>query len=142
YLGVLQYEAGRFGEALQRFGTLGQQFPGSPLLTEAELRAGFCQVQVKDFPAAVKTLGPLVDKDPRLSDQALLWIGKAQAGMGMAADPAKPEIQKQLLGEAIATLRKGADRSQQLSATDPEAKTRRGEILLELADTHQLANQY
>src|SRR5262249_8154938 len=38
--------------------------------------------------------------------------------------------------------RKAADRANQLAAQDPEAKTRRGEILAETADVQQLAKQY
>ena len=137
YLGVLQYEAGRFADAQARFTVIPTQFPTSPLLNEALLRVGFCQVQAKDFPNAIKTLGPLVDKEPRLADQSLLWLGKAQAGQ---ADPSKADQYKNQLNEAIGTLRKAADRAAQLSQSgDAEAKTRRGEILIELADTQQQA---
>jgi TolA-binding protein len=139
YLGVLQYEAGKFGDALERFGQIPQQFPGSSFLNEAVLRQGFCQVQLKDYANALKTLPPLVDKEPRLADQALLWLGKAQVGL---ADPTKPDVHKQMLANAVATLGQAAAKAQQLATADPEAKTRRGEILIELADTHQLAAQH
>ena len=39
---------------------------------EAQLRMGFCQVQLKQFDDAIKTLQPLADKEPALADQALL----------------------------------------------------------------------
>jgi len=133
---VLQYEAGRFADALARFNQLGTQFPSSPLLVESTLRQGFCQVQLKDFPAALKTLQPLAEKEPRLADQALLWIGKAQVGL---ADPTKGDQYKQALQGAIATFNQAAGKAQQLQQNDPEAKLRRGEILLEMADTQQTA---
>src|SRR5262249_53846405 len=103
------------------------------------LRQGFCQVQLKQFAPALQTLQPLVDKEPRLSDQALLWIGKAQVG---AADPANPQAYEQALKAALDTLRRAAEKAQQFVATDPEAKTRRGEILFETAETQQLAKQF
>jgi TolA-binding protein len=139
FLGVLLYEGGRFADALPRFTAFGSQYPRSPLLPEAQLRVGFCQVQLRQFGEAIQTLQPLVDKEPRLADQAIFWIGKAQAG---AADPANAPAYAQALKTALDTFRRAADKAQQQSASDPEAKTRRGEILLELADTQQLAKQF
>lgn len=138
YLGVLQYEAGRFADAGAKFAVIPQQFPGSPFVNEAALRLGFCQVQTKDFPKAIQTLAPLVDKEPRLADQALLWLGKAQAGTG---DPSKPDQYKQAMNEAINTLRRAADTANKLVTADPEAKVRRAEILIELGDALQNAGQ-
>lgn len=137
HLGVLLYEDGKFSEAHTHLNNFVQQFPGSPLALEAQLRQGYCQVQLKQFAEAIKTLQPLAEKQPRLADQVLFWIGKAQAG---AADPAKPPEFEQALKTAISTYRKAADIASKASS-DPEAKTRRGEILLELADTQQLAHQ-
>ncbi|MBL8794849.1 MAG: tetratricopeptide repeat protein [Planctomycetia bacterium] len=139
FQGVLHYEAARFADAQARFASVVQQFPGSPLLIEAQLRQGFCQVQLKDFANAIKTLQPLAEKEPRLADQALLWIGKAQAG---SADPSKADQVKQALQTAINTLGQAAGKAQQLMAADPEAKLRRGEILIELADIQQAAGQH
>jgi TolA-binding protein len=139
FLGVMQYEDGKFAEAVTQLNTFRQQFPNSSLAAEATLRLGFCQVQLKQFADAQKTLQPLADKEPRLADQALLWIAKAQAG---AADPANRAAYDQALKTALDTYRKAADRANQLAASDPSAKARRGEILLEIADTQQLAQQY
>jgi TolA-binding protein len=139
FWGVLLYEGGRFADALPRFANFGQQYPGSPLIVEAQLRQGFCQVQLRQFPDALKTLQPLADKEPRLSDQALFWVGKAQAGAG---DPNNAAAYDQALKTAMDTFRRAAERAQQLANADPTAKERRGEILLELADTQQLAKQY
>jgi cellulose synthase operon protein C len=140
YLGELLYEAGKYADAQARFAAFAQANPGTPLTAEANLRLGFCQVQQKQFPEAVKTLQPLADKEPRLADQALLWIAKAQAG---AADPAKPPQEyENALKTAIETCRRAAEKAQGLTNNDPEAKTRRAEILLEMADVQQLARQF
>jgi TolA-binding protein len=136
HLGVLLYEDGRFADALARFTTFVQQHPNSPLVPEAQLRQGFCQVQLKQYAEAIKTLQPLEAREPRLADQALFWTARAQAG---AADPNNPQARDQQLRAAIDTFRRAGDRAQQLAGADPEARTRRGEILLELADTQQLA---
>ena len=139
FLGVMQYEDGKFGEALTQLTAFVQQFPTSPLVAEAQLRQGFCQVQLKQFADAQKTLTPLADKEPRLADQCLLWIAKAQIG---AADPNNAPAYDQALKTAQNTFRKAADRAKNLANADPEARTRRGEILLELADAQQLTKQY
>jgi TolA-binding protein len=139
YLGVLLYEDGRFADALTRFATFVQQQPQSTLAAEARLRQGFSQVQLRQFHEAIQTLQPLADREPRLADQALFWMAKAQAG---TADPNNPQQSQQQFRTAIDTFRRAADRAQQLAGSDPEARTRRGETLLELADTQQLAKQY
>ena len=84
YLGVLHYEGGKFSEAKSRFFEFVKQFPQASLRTEAELRLSYCQVQLKEFGDALKTLTPLIEKDARLSDQVLFWIGKAQVGTPQA----------------------------------------------------------
>ncbi len=129
FLGVLQYEDGRFAEALTRFATFAQQMPNSPLTNDARLRQGFCQVQLKQFNEAVRTLEPLVNKDTKLADQAQLWIGKAQVGAGF-------------LPFALQSLKQAASRASQLVPQDPDAKVRYAEILAEMADTQQLAKNY
>src|SRR5262249_57645235 len=58
YLGVLQYEAGRFAEAKLRFAEFPKLYPQSPLRLEAELRIGFCQVHLKEFNPPRQTLPP------------------------------------------------------------------------------------
>ena len=89
FLGVMQYEDGKFAEAVTQLNAFQQQFPNSPLTAEAQLRLGFCQVQLKQFAEALRILQPLVDKEPRLADQALLWIAKAQAGAGRPGQPSR-----------------------------------------------------
>jgi TolA-binding protein len=138
YLGVMQYEDGKFAEAVTRLAAFTKQFPASPLTTEAQLRTGFCQVQLKQWAEAPKTLQPLADKEPRLADQCLLWIGKAQ--IGSAADAPNPQAAEQALKAGIETLRRAAEKAGKVN--DPEAKTRRAEILLETADAQHLVKQH
>ncbi len=135
FLGVLQYEDGRFAEALEHFKTFATKFPSASLVPEAHLRQGFCEVQLKQHDAALKTLQPLADRDPLLADQAIFWMAKAQAGK---ADPAKPDTFR----PAIDTFRKAADKANARANTDPRARARRGEILAEMAETQQLAHLF
>jgi TolA-binding protein len=139
YLGVIQYENGQFGDAAARFLDFTRQFPKSPFFSEAQLRHGFCQVQLKQYGEAQRTLQPLADREPKLADQALLWLARAQAG---AADPNNAAAREQALRAAMDTLRRAAEKAQQVSTSDPDARARKGEILLELADIHQEARQY
>src|SRR5262249_30378901 len=136
YLGVLNFEGGKFSDASTRFAEFIQQFPQSPLRTEAEARIGYCQVQLKQYPEAIKTLTPLIDKDAGLSDQVLLWLGKAQAGSAPEAS-ANPQAHQQIIGQSINTLKQAAERAQKILDKDPEAKQRRAEIMLEMADQMQ-----
>ena len=138
----LLYEGGKFGEALGRFQAFVKNHPGSTYQPEAALRVGYCQVQLKQFAEAGTTLAPLVDKNPRLADQILFWLGKAQVGLALASDPANPQIRENGLKIAINTFKTAADRAGQLIAADPDAKQRRADILLESADTLQHAKMY
>ncbi len=140
YGACLNYEAGKFGEALPKFQAFTKEYATSPLKDDAVLRAGFCLVQSKAFDEAVKTLQPFADH-PRLADQARYWLGKAQIGQAQAADPNNPNQRKQLYDTAINSLRTAADKANQLAGQDPQAKARRPEILFELADTLLLTNQ-
>ena len=137
----LRYEGGKFGDALPRFQAFAKDFPKSSLQPEALLRVGFCQVQLKQYPEAIQTLTPLKSQ-PRLADQALLWLGKAQAGAALALDPAKAQDRDNALRAALGTLRSAADEAGKLANNDPDAKQRRGEALVEAADTMQHLKQY
>jgi TolA-binding protein len=139
---TLLYEAGRFGEALPMFQSFLKENTESPFASEAVLRLGFCLVQLKQFPEAVGALQPLVEKAPKLADQSLFWIGKAQIGQALASDPTKPQEREEGLKKAQTTLRTASDRANQLALqNDPDARIRRAEILLELADAMQLLKQ-
>lgn len=139
FLGVMQYEDGKFADAIAQLNAFRQRSPQSLLSAEVQLRIGICQVHLKQFAEAQKTLQPLADKEPRFSDQALLWMAKAQAG---AADPANRAAYEQAMKTALGTLHKAAERAHPFANNDAHAKTRRGEILLEMADTQQLLGQH
>ncbi|MCI0455374.1 MAG: tetratricopeptide repeat protein [Gemmataceae bacterium] len=141
YSAVLLYEGGRFGEARTRFTEFAKQTPASPLAPEAQLRLGFCLVQLREFAEADKTLRPLADKERRLSDQALFWLGKSRAGAAPEPTSNFPAYEV-ALRQALDLFRQAADRAGQLAPSDPEAKPRRGEILLEVADTQQHIKQH
>jgi tetratricopeptide (TPR) repeat protein len=139
----LGYEAGKFGDALGKLQEFVKANPQSPLVPEAQLRIGYCQTQLKSFPDAIATLQPLLDKQPKLADQIQFWIGKAQAGAAAAiTDPSKAGDRDNALKAAINTLKAAADKANAMANSDPEAKGRRAEMLLEIADTQQLAKQY
>ena len=136
--GILLFEQKKTAEALARFATFAQQYPQSPLVPEAQLRAGMCQVESRMFPQGLQTLQPLI-AHPQLGDRALLWTGRAQFG---AADPAQAQPYAQALATAITSLTQAGDKANQQIAQDADAKLRRAEILLELGDYQQLAKQY
>jgi TolA-binding protein len=144
YTGILLYEQGKFADALARFTAFMQQDPRSALLPEAQLRQGFCQVQLKQFPQAMATLGPLAE-NPKLADQALRWLARAQIG---AADPTNLAAYDQALKGAIEKLKLSAQRLLAITSrtrtlvADPDSKGRRSEVLLELGDVQALAKLY
>jgi TolA-binding protein len=139
FLAELLADKGRWADALARLAGFADRNAGSPWLADAQLRQGFCLVQLRRFEEALKALQPVADKEPRLADQALLWIGKAQAG---AADPKNQQTYVQALTTAMNTLRQADQRVQQVVNTDPGARLRRAEILLALAETQQQAQQF
>jgi TolA-binding protein len=138
YLGVILSEDGRFADARPHLEGFAKKFPKSPLAGEALLRLGLCQVQLQQFPDALRTLQPLADREPALADQAHFWIGKAQAG---AAPPNNAQAYQQALETAVASFRRSADRANQRADVDPGVTLRRGKALLELADALQLAKK-
>lgn len=141
YLGMLLYEGGRFAEAKAKFAEFPKVHPLSALRVEAELRVGLCQVQLREFNDALKTLTPLIDREARLSDQVLYWLGKAQLGAAPDTVANAPGF-AQAANVALATLRQAAERAQRLQDQDPEAKSRRGQCLLEIADLQQALKQH
>ncbi|MBI1901184.1 MAG: tetratricopeptide repeat protein [Planctomycetia bacterium] len=138
YLGVLLLEQEKPAEAMERFTKFPTAYPNHPLIPESQLRRGYCQVQLKQFQEAVGTLTPLQDH-AQLGDRARRWLGRAHVGL---ANPADQNAFNQNIGAAISHLKTSADRAGQQSAADPEAKLRRSETLLELADAQQSAKQF
>lgn len=138
YGAVLQYEDGRYAEAGQVFTTILQQQPNDPIAPEARLRLGFCWLQLKKFNEAAQALDALKE-DRQFSDRAIWWLARVRVG---SADPANAQAYGQAITAAVDMLGKAADRAQQMAATDPDAKSRRLDILIELADTQQIAKQF
>lgn len=134
---VLLLEQQKSADALPRFTAFLEQHPKSPLADEARLRQGMCQVELRQFPAAIATLQPL-HPHATLADRALLWTARAQLG---AADPAQAAPYQQAINGALGLLSQAADRANQRIAAEPEAKLRRAEILLELGDLQQTNKQ-
>ena len=140
YGACLNYEAGKFAEALGKFQAFTREYAASPLKDDSTLRTGFCLVQLKQYDEATRTLQPLTGNQ-RLGDQAFFWLGKAQLGHALNVDPNNPNGRNQAFASAINSLREATNRAAQLSGQDAEAKARRPEMLLELADAHLTANQ-
>ena len=138
YQALLMAEDGRHAEAAERFAGLLKRHAPSPLAPEMQLRLGYCQMLAKNYPAAVATLTPLREH-PQLGDQAMWWIARSQLA---AVDPANAPAFEQAARAAVDVLRTAADRAGALGKTDPAAKVRRGDILLELGDALQLLKQY
>jgi tetratricopeptide (TPR) repeat protein len=138
YLAVLLCEEGRFADALPRLASFTQIAPNHPLVPEARLRQGLCLVQLRQFGEALNLLRPL-ENHPTLGDQVLLWMARAQVG---TADPGNPSAYEQAVRPGLDLLRRAADRANQLAASDPQARIRRGDILMELAQYHHRIGQY
>ncbi len=138
YGAVLLAEQGRHGEAAEKLTALLQKYAGSVLTSEAQLRLGWCQLQVKDYAAAGRTLEPLT-KDDTVADRATWWLARAKLE---GADPGNAEAYGQAAQAATTLLAAAAEKAKALSARDPAAKSRRGDILMDLGDAQQLARQF
>jgi tetratricopeptide (TPR) repeat protein len=138
YAALLAAEEGRFSDALEAFKPVVDQQPRTPLNDEAQLRQGYCQLQLRRFAESQQLLQPLHNHS-QISDRALWWTGRALAG---AADPNNASNYEQALRSAADVLNRAADRAGQLAPSDPEAKIRRGDILLEWGDTLQMAKRH
>jgi len=138
YLALIEAETGRFADALEHFSELVKAHPMSRIAPEAQLRVGFCQLQLRNFADAVHALQPLADHR-ELGDQATWWLARAEVGR---ADPNDPQAYAQALGAAAGMFRQAAERASRIAQTDPSAKLRRADILLEQGDTMMRAGQH
>jgi len=138
YGGMLMLEERRYPEALERFTSIVQQYPKWSMVPEAQLRRGYCMIQLKMYPAAIEALAPLAEH-PQLGDQAQWWLARAQVA---AADPNNAQAYEAALQKAMGILRRASERARELGQRDPDARARRADILMELADTMQAAKQY
>ena len=76
YAALLLAEEGKFANALEGLTALMPQLPKGGLAEEAQLRVGYCKLQMRDFAEALKALQPLVDH-PQVGDCALWWLARA-----------------------------------------------------------------
>ncbi len=136
YNAILLYEDNKVSDASDQLTVFIQQNPKSPLLPEAQLRQGLCQVQLGKFQDALNTLTPLRE-NPALADQATWWHARARMGV---ADANNADQVAQALREAIEEMKRAAEKA--AASKDPAAKARRGDILLDLADNLQQNKQY
>jgi outer membrane protein assembly factor BamD (BamD/ComL family) len=132
YSAVLLMESGRFGDARERLKAFAKAPANYPLALEAKVRLGICEVQLKEGPAALATLEPLIDKDQALNDQIVLWTGRA--AVLAVPDRAPQAAHDKAVAKAIELYTKAASAAQARYETDANAKGRHGEILLELVD--------
>jgi TolA-binding protein len=141
FLAAIEYEAGRAANAHQRVVDFAQRYPRTPLVAEARLLQGACEVQLGRAADAVATLQPLTGTGSRLRGPALFWLGKAQLG---AADTDDPDAAATALERATTTLRQALEiyAGPAPQAETAEHQARRGEILLALADVHERAGQF
>lgn len=137
YSGALLADQGNHAEALPRFTACHELFTGTPLGAEAQLRLGMTRVELKKYPEAVATLTPLKDH-AQLADEALRYLGKAQLGI---AEAAKAQERADALTAAIANLTAAAEKAKGLQQSDPEARLRRAQALLDLGDALVLAKR-
>jgi tetratricopeptide (TPR) repeat protein len=129
FLGLLNYEGGRFPDAQARFADFVARSPQSPFVAEAKFYLGCCAVQLRQFPAAIETFQALAKESPVLAGPALLWLARAHAA---SADPDDEDEYQPALKRAIEALRQAVEKS---------TKDGRGASLLELADVYQQANR-
>ena len=95
HAGVLLYERKDVDGALARFQHILQKEKRPELVEEARLRAGLCQVRVKQPAEALKTLAPLLTH-ARLARAARWWSAQA-----VLADPAKAAEAADHLAKAL-----------------------------------------
>ena len=139
----IHYEGGKFPESLTKFVAFLKGFPKDDLAPDAQLRVGFCQVQMKQFDEAVKTLAPVAEKVPRLADQAGFWLGRAQLELALASDSNKPDERNKRIKDSLEGIRKSLEKTAQLAQqNDADAKARRPEMQFEYADALQSNKQF
>jgi tetratricopeptide (TPR) repeat protein len=129
YLGLLQYEGGRFIEAQARFTDFVGRNPDSNLAGDAQFYLGCCAFQLRQFAEAIEIFKAIAEEDTTQMGPALLWLGRAYIASAEGDDEESYALR---MKHAIDTLRRAVDRS---------GKDRRGNALLELADALLLTNQ-
>ncbi|HEY7120599.1 MAG TPA: tetratricopeptide repeat protein, partial [Tepidisphaeraceae bacterium] len=136
--GTIQFEYGQFAEAAAKYQSFLQGAPRSEHAPLAQLREGICYVQLKQSAEAQRALQPFLE-NPAFADQATWWMARLLRGQ---VEPAAAGQHHRQLQSALLMFARAADKAQQLGKTDPAAKARRGDILIDLADTMVLLKQY
>ncbi|MDP6634736.1 MAG: tetratricopeptide repeat protein [Phycisphaerae bacterium] len=131
-------ESGQFGNALGGFNTFVTQYPKHPLAPEARMRLGYCQLQLRGYDEAIKTLDPM-RKNPKHADRARWWIARARVGM---ANPEVPQTYAQILEAAINELKAAAASAHNSARNSRNAAVLERDIQIELGDVQQLAGKY
>ncbi|MCZ2341898.1 MAG: hypothetical protein LC104_08900, partial [Bacteroidales bacterium] len=142
HLARLKQESGRYAEALGLFESWCADYPQSPLMPDAMLHRGACLVQGERDADAEKLLEPLLTSTPRLADQAQFWLSLARFHLACLIDTTRKSERDGKINAALEALRQSADRANQLTATDPEAKPRRHEMLFCYADALEKAERF
>ncbi|MBT3200369.1 MAG: tetratricopeptide repeat protein [Phycisphaerales bacterium] len=138
YSALGQAESGQFGAATSGFTEFITTYPKHPLATEARMRLGYCQMQLKSYTEAIKTLDPM-RKNPKMADRARWWIARSRVG---AANPEIPQTYAQTLTAAITELKSAAQSAHNSGRTDPKMYVLSRDIMMELGDTQILAGKY
>ncbi|MDP6047054.1 MAG: tetratricopeptide repeat protein [Phycisphaerae bacterium] len=131
-------ESGRFGNALGGFNEFLTQYPKHPLAPEAQMRLGYCHMQLKSYAEAIKALDPL-RKHPKHTERASWWIARSRVG---AANPEVPQEYAKALATAITELTVAAKSAYSSGRNNPKAYIVYRDILIEMGDIQQLAGQY
>jgi cellulose synthase operon protein C len=131
-------ESERFGNALAGFGAFVTQYPKHALAPEAQMRLGYCHMQLKSYAEAIKALDPM-RKHPRHTERAQWWIARSRVG---AANPEEPQKYAAALTTAIAELKAAAKSAHDSGRTNSRAYVVERDIMIELGDVQVLAGLY
>ncbi len=130
---VLHYEDGRFEKAHDLFA--GVAASGQTVLAlDARLYQGCCEVQLKRFAQAARTLHSADSHDALRAAQAQLWLGRAQIG---AADPDDADLRGQELRDAEKTLEDAAAAFERVKPGDAPGFTGNRDALRECAEVRE-----
>jgi TolA-binding protein len=136
--GMIQFGYGQFAEAMPKFRQVVQLAPAQEMTSVAMLHVGICGVQTKQ-PEIARVLDSLREH-PKLGDQAWWWIGRMQRAQ---ADPTNAGQAQNQYKASLASFTTAHGKAQALAtAGDAAAAARRGEILMDQADTQVLLKQY
>jgi len=138
YGALVAAESAKFSDAMAGFGAFIEAYGKHPLAAESRLRQGYCQLQLRSYSAAIKTLDPL-RSDKRLGIRATWWLARARVA---GANPADARTYAQTLKTAMSELNRAAEMAREQARRDTRAGVVRADILIELADTQQLAGLY